>query len=413
MSRLATALRVVAALGLLGMLVAVPTIQSRLGDGALAFSELARDLAGKKLSRDAVRLGQWQIDMLDAVRAWRHSTGAGVTVAVIDSGVAAGHPDLKGQVLAGLDLVRPEGGDGTADEAGHGTTVAGLIAGRGTDGEGVRGLAPDAKILPVRVLDGSNEYKNPAVVAEGIVWAVDQGAKVINLSLGSSLDSPLLAEAIDYAFARDVVVVACVGNTMVGGASRVWHPAREPGVLAVTAVRPDGRLWAESLTGPETVLAAPGSGLLGARPDGYAQVEGTSFAAPLVAAAAALIRAQSPEMSAANVVQRLISTARDAGPEGRDSKYGFGVIDPVAALTAADVPPVSANPLDNTPPPGTARFGGVSRWEEELAGAPAVPNSSLVAGSARPQGTPPVAVVGAIVGLALLSGCGLVLLRRF
>ncbi len=108
-------------------------------------------------------------------KAWEYSTGAGVIVAVIDSGVTADHPDLAGQVLPGIDLVRA-GGDGTADEVGHGTTVAGLIAGRSDDGEGVVGLAPDAKILPIRVLDAENQYRDAKVVAEGIVWAVDHGA---------------------------------------------------------------------------------------------------------------------------------------------------------------------------------------------------------------------------------------------
>ncbi|WP_117211359.1 type VII secretion-associated serine protease mycosin [Allorhizocola rhizosphaerae] len=415
-SRIATALpRVCAAVALIGLLIAAPGLQSRLNDSV--FSERARNqIAANQLSRDSVRMGQWQIDMLDAAKAWRMSTGAGVTVAVIDSGVAAGHPDLHGQVLTGLDLVRPEGGDGTADEAGHGTTVAGLIVGRGDDGDGVVGLAPDAKVLPIRVLNGKNEYKNPAVVAEAIVWAVDKGAKVINLSLGSSLESPLLSDAIDYAFAKDVVVVACVGNAMPGGSAQVWHPAREPGVLAVTAVRPDGRLWGDALTGAETVIAAPGSGLLGARPDGYAPVDGTSFAAPLVSAAAALIRARSPEMSAANVVQRLIATARDAGTPGRDRRYGFGVVDPVAALSN-DVPAVAANPLDTTPAPGRATFGStdnrVASQPPVAASTAATPRPAYVAGGGSARNPQPIWLVGAIVGLAVLVSGSMILLRRF
>ncbi len=414
-SRFVTALpRVSAVLALVALLIAAPGIQSRLSDSA--FSERARNHAAtQQLTRDSVRVGQWQIDMLDAQRAWRVSTGEGVTVAVIDSGVAAGHPDLKGQILPGLDLVRPEGGDGTLDEAGHGTTVAGLIAGRSDDGDGVIGLAPGAKVLPIRVLNAKNEYKNPAVVAEAIVWAVDSGAKVINLSLGSSLESPLLADAIDYAFAKDVVVVACVGNALPGGSSQIWHPAREPGVLAVTAVRADGRLWGDALTGAETVIAAPGSGLLGARPDGYAQVEGTSFAAPLVSAAAALIRSRSPEMSAANVVQRLISTARDAGLPGRDRRYGFGVVDPVAALTS-DVPAVVANPLDTSPPPGRASFGTVDNGAMPVPAvtttAPA-PAASYIAGTAPARAQQPIWLVAAILGLAVVVAGSMVLLRRF
>jgi len=307
-------------------------------------------------AQDSVRVDQWQVTMLEAQKAWEYSTGAGVIVAVIDSGVTANHPDLRGHVLPGIDYVR-EGGDGTADEAGHGTTVAGLIAGSRDDAEGVVGLAPDAKILPVRVLDSSNQYKEPLVVAEAIVWAVDHGASVINLSLGSEASAAALAEAIDYAFARDVVVVACVGNVVPHASPQIWHPAREPGVIAVSGVGTDGKAWRGSLIGKETVLAAPASNLMGAKPNGYEWVNGTSFAAPLVSASAALVRSRYPKMSAANVVQRLIITARDAGLPGRDSRYGFGIVDPVAALTRANVPLVDANPLDTTPPPGDAAFG--------------------------------------------------------
>ncbi len=307
------------------------------------------------IPRDSVRNDQWQIDLLKGQKAWRLSTGSGVIVAVVDSGVAGDHPDLAGQVLPGIDLVNL-GGDGTADAVGHGTTVAGLIAGHNNDGEGVLGLAPDAKILPVRVLDAENKYNDATVVAQGVVWAVDHGAKVINLSLGGGVFSAALAEAIDYAFARDVVVVACVGNLLPGGTTSVWHPASEPGVLAVSALNSTGDLWPRSLTGPETVLAAPGAGLVGARPGGYQRVQGTSFASPLVSAAAALIRSRWPEMSAANVVQRLIATADDTGPPGRDDTFGFGVVDPYGALTA-DVPEVMTNPLDYTPPPGKSGFG--------------------------------------------------------
>jgi type VII secretion-associated serine protease mycosin len=264
------------------------------------------------IARDSVRNDQWQVDLLQGQKAWRVSTGGGVIVAVIDSGVSADHPDLAGQVLPGIDLV-DEGGDGTADAVGHGTTVAGLIAGRSDDGEGVLGLAPDAKILPVRVLDAENKYNDAKVVAQGVVWAVDHGATVVNLSLGGGLPSPALAEAIDYAFARDVVVVACVGNVLPNGPTSVWHPASEPGVLAVTALTPKGDLWRRSLSGASTVLAAPGSDLVGARPGGYQRVQGTSFASPLVAASAALIRSHWPQMSAANVVQRLIATAKTPG----------------------------------------------------------------------------------------------------
>ncbi|MFI7021188.1 type VII secretion-associated serine protease mycosin [Micromonospora sp. NPDC049900] len=306
---------------------------------------------------DQVRDEQWQLDKLGARVAWRTSTGRGVIVAVIDSGVDGSHPDLAGQVLPGLDLVSP-GGAAEPDPVGHGTTVAGLIAGRNDDRRGVVGLAPDSRILPVRVLDEENRYDDALIVAKGVRWAVDNGAKVINLSLGGNGDSPALAAAIDYAFAKDVVVVACTGNLATSPEAKVWYPAREPGVIAVSGLeRNSDNLWSGAITGRATVLTAPASGLVGARPpQGYWRVQGTSFAAPLVAATAALVRARYPQMSAGDVVNRLLVTARDIGPTGRDDRFGYGLVDPIAALTA-DVPLVGDNPLDDNDSPGVTGFG--------------------------------------------------------
>jgi type VII secretion-associated serine protease mycosin len=318
---------------------------------------VATGRAGGNPLADRVRDDQWQLRALHANEAWKRADGSGVTVAVIDSGVDAAHPDLAGQVLRGSDFVQPDG-DGRADAVGHGTTVAGLIAGRGDDTKGVLGLAPGAKILPVRVLDAHNRYDDARVVANAVRWAVDHGAEVVNLSLGGSATSPELADAIDYAFEKDVVVVACTGNESPPEVDTMWYPAREPGVLAVTGLAHTAQntVWPGALTGRQTVLAAPGTDLVGARPGGYWTVEGTSFAAPLVSATAALVRSRWPAMSAANVVNRLISTADDLGTAGRDDVYGFGLVDPVAALTS-DVPSVTTNLLDTTPPPGKARFG--------------------------------------------------------
>jgi type VII secretion-associated serine protease mycosin len=326
---------------------------------------------------DSVRRDQWQIRELDARTAWDLSSGDGVTVAVIDSGVDATHPDLIGQVLPGADFVDGTS-DGRVDPVGHGTTVAGLIAGRDDDSSGVVGLAPHAKILPIRVLDKNNRYDDPATVAKGINWAVDHGATVINLSLGGQLRSDVLADALAYAAVHDVVVIACTGNVAAGSTDReVWYPAREAGVVAVaglvgadatpapSADRPvsggggggsgsNESLWNGSLTGSPTVLTAPAVNLLGAKAGGgYWRVQGTSFAAPLVAASASLIRSRYPSMTAPNVINRLISTARDLGKPGRDDQYGYGEVDPVGALRA-EVTTVKANPLGEVPPPATA-----------------------------------------------------------
>ncbi|MEV4415191.1 type VII secretion-associated serine protease mycosin [Catellatospora sp. NPDC049609] len=347
---------------------------------------LRAEAGQERTSRNAERDRQWQLAALRASRAWDLATGDGVVVAVIDSGVAGDHPDLDGRVLSGLDLV-DRTGNGSNDQVGHGTTVAALIAGQGDGQHGVAGLAPRAKILPVRVLDAENRYDDARVVAEAVRWAVDHDAKVINLSLGGAASSEALAEAIDYAFARDVVVVACVGNAVTGGSTEIWYPAREPGVLAVTAIAPGTRrqLWQGSLKGEQAVLAAPGTDLIGARPgpELYWRVQGTSFAAPLVSATAALVRSRYPGMSAADVVQRLITTAQDLGPAGRDDEYGFGLVDPVAALTA-EVAPVRANSLDSVPPPGRAGFGAAP----ETTPAPRASATPEPAAGTKPAPTP-------------------------
>ncbi len=293
---------------------------------------------------DWVRTDQWQLVALRARAAWGQSTGDGVIVAVLDSGVDASHPDLVGQVLPGADFVDGST-DGRTDPVGHGTTVAALIAGRSDDGNGVAGLAPKARILPVRVLDKDNRYDDASTVAEGLRWAVDHGARVVNMSLGGTVRSTALAEAISYAYAHDVVVVACTGNVTPEDATTVWYPAREPGVVAVSGlVQNSTALWSGALTGSETVLAAPAVNLIGARPGGYWKVQGTSFASPLVAATAALVRAKWPKMNSANVINQLIGTADDLGPAGRDARYGYGEVDPVRALTTT-LKTVPRNPL--------------------------------------------------------------------
>ena len=307
-----------------------------------------------------------------------YSTGAGVTVAVIDSGVDANHPDLAGQVLPGIDLVEPGAATDDTDPVGHGTTVAGLIAGRNDDDDGVVGLAPNAKILPVRVLDEDNRYDDAHDRGEGRPLGRRHGAQVINLSLGGAGSSPALAAALDYAFAQDVVVVACTGNVAPASPTDVWYPAREPGVIAVAGLERQGdALWSGSITGTATVLTAPATDLVGARPGGFWRVQGTSFAAPLVSATAALVRSRWPDMPAGEVVNRLITTARDLGAPGRDARYGFGVVDPVAALTARTAGR-RRQPARRPPVPGEAGFGP----------APAAPRRPSPAAAARDRPSP-------------------------
>ncbi|WP_373873269.1 type VII secretion-associated serine protease mycosin [Actinoplanes derwentensis] len=415
-----------------GQRLGVATLTCLIAFGVPASAASAQPLTAPiSLTGDSVRNDQWQLGALNLPGAWGYADGTGVTVAVIDSGVDAHHVDLEGQVLPGTDLV-DKGGNGTSDPVGHGTSVSAIIAGRADDTLGVVGIAPKAKILPVRVLDEENRYDDALIVARGVRWAVDNGAKVVNLSLGGSGSSPALAAAIDYAFARDVVVVACTGNSTGTSTTQttkvgVWYPAREPGVIAVGGLQRDGEeLWTGSIRGKETVVTAPATELVGARPGGYWRVQGTSFAAPMVSATAALIRSRWPDMPAGEVVNRIIKTAQDRGAPGRDAEFGFGMIDPVGALTA-DVPYSAANPLDNTPPAGVARFGSAP-----ASGQAAAPDETVkpendtekvpggnVGGWAAPDKQPttesgvPVARWIAILLLALSAIAAAVTIRRF
>jgi len=358
---------------------------------------------------EGVRSEPWQLGALNAVAAWQYATGAGVVVAVLDSGVDASHPDLAGQVLPGLDLVDGSS-DGRVDPVGHGTSVAALIAGR-RDESGVVGVAPDARILPVRVLDRSNAYQDASVVARGLRWAVDNGAHVVNLSLGGVAHSQTLADALAYAAEHDVVVVACTGNVAPSSSDRdVWFPAREPGVVAVTGLRgpatitnpntgwlewPSGSaggpdaLWAGSLTGRQTVLSAPAMNLLGARPGGYWRVQGTSFATPLVTGTATLVRSRFPRLTAANVINRMIRTANDLGDVGRDDRYGYGQVNPLGAVTA-ELDVVARNPLvdvDESSEISGGSAGGIPAGGSGDGARPDSGGTENAAGSGGPTGT--------------------------
>lgn len=289
---------------------------------------------------DAVRARQWFLTTLRIAEAQTASHGDGVIVAVVDTGVDSDHIDLAGNVLPGADYARPEGGNGWIDEDGHGTAMASLIAGHGHGAaDGALGIAPRAKILPARrIVTGDLETGE---TAEGIRWSVDRGAHVVNLSMVGA-DTPALRQAVEYALQHNVVVVAGVG--LPGGLGKVPAPARIPGVVAVSGVDKAGNTTA-SVSGPEVVVAAPAKDIPHAAKDGgYSIGTGTSDATAIVSGVVALIRSKYPDLDAANIINRLVQTADDKGPPGRDEYYGFGIVNPVRALTA-DVPRVDRNPL--------------------------------------------------------------------
>jgi type VII secretion-associated serine protease mycosin len=303
---------------------------------------------------DTVRGLQWYLDPMKIAEAHRITQGKGVVVAVVDAGVDATHPDLRGQVLAGHGVNKSAAPDGRRDDAenGHGTAMAGLIAGRGGGTMHQLGIAPAAKILPISM--GADSNSTDMTVA--IRWAADAGADIINVSFAVASPDPDLTDAVRYALSKDAVVVASAGNVDEGD-RQVTPPANIPGVIAVSGTDKRGGFSRGSVQGPETVLAAPMDDIIApapkaVSPNGYTVASGTSSSAALVSGVVALVRARYPKLDAANVVNRLIRTARDAGPAGRDPQFGFGAVDPVAALTRT-VPSVPANPLVEAAPGST------------------------------------------------------------
>jgi type VII secretion-associated serine protease mycosin len=302
---------------------------------------------------DATRDAQWHLKFLKVAEAHRITQGAGVTVAVIDTGVDATHPDLAGSVPPGKDFAirKADVPDGRTDIAGHGTAMAGLIAAHGhSDGAGALGIAPGAKILPVR--DGSTNNSRSPDTPAAIRWAAAQGAKVISMSFATDNDTELQA-AILAARRADVVVVAAAGNRP--DDQQVAYPAAYDGVLAVGGVDRNGSHAAISVTGPQIAISAPAIAITTTTSranggSGYQTSGGTSDATAIVAGAAALVRAKYPNLSAPEVIHRLTATATDKGAPGRDDEYGSGVLNLVAALTA-DVPPIPAASKQPVPDP--------------------------------------------------------------
>ena len=286
-------------------------------------------------TNDPLRPEQWALDRVSFESAWTITQGQGVKVAVIDSGVRGDHQDLAGTVLPGIDFVSP-GGNGWNDRNGHGTHVAGIIAAAANNGVGVAGGAPRVKILPVRVLaaDGSGSSEN---VARGIVWAVDHGARVINLSLGGPDPSPGTEVAIEYANSRGVIVLAAAGNGAQQG-NRPSYPAAFPETVAVGAVDSNLSRAYFSNFGSYLDIAAPGMHVLstyGLGRNAYAYMNGTSMATPYASATAALVVAVNPALSANGIRTAIQHTAIDLGPPGPDVDFGSGLINPHAAVLQA------------------------------------------------------------------------------
>jgi len=238
---------------------------------------LLEDPVSPLLTNDPQRASLWGLDRLRAETAWPVVDGAGVVVAVIDTGVAR-HPDLAGSVVPGVDL-SGSGGDGRNDGHSHGTHVAGTIAATANNGIGIAGVAPGVAIMPVKVL-GDGGSGSSGDVARGIIWAADRGADIINMSLGSDTPSPATETAVRYAIDRGVTVIAAAGNDG-GFGSPLSYPANYPGVVSVGATTSQDRRAFFSSFNSSVDVAAPGAAILSTVPGGgYATKNGTSMAAP-------------------------------------------------------------------------------------------------------------------------------------
>ncbi len=265
---------------------------------------------------------QWWLTRIQAPQAWDYSTGSSVlTIAIVDSGIDYSHPDLAAKIIGGWDFVN---NDSVAeDENGHGTAVAGIAAAITNNAEGISGVSWGARILPVKVTgaDGLGTYE---ATAAGIVYAVYAGAAVINLSLGGSAPSQLLLDAVTYASANGVVVVAASGNN---GSQNVLYPAKYNQTIAVASTDYNNQVSGFSNYGPEVDIAAPGQSIYSTTLGGlYISRTGTSMAAPLVAGAAAVLLSLPGNNAPSLVRQQMLSTALDIAPAGMDNHSGHGLL---------------------------------------------------------------------------------------
>ena len=367
---------------------------------------------------DSIRGNQeWVLGMLNAAAAWQVTRGAGVTVAVIDSGVNPDVSDLAGSVISGPDFTGVSTSPASSNWGVHGTWMASLIAGHGHDAglSGVIGIAPQARILSIRVIPDRgdphyNKYEHEPEtfiqqsLAKGIDYAVTHGARVISMSIGYSAPSGAVKLALQNAFDHGVVVVASAGNS--GDQSGSGHsgqapesfPANYPGVISVGAVKPSGAVAGFSSDNLSVQVAAPGVAVPAQGRDGqYWWVSGTSPACALVAGVAALIKAKYPHLAPDLVASALTSTTTDRPPGGYDSQVGFGIVDAAAALAKAGKL-AGARPAD-------AGIKAAARYHGVLAPEPV-----------RPRGSGQLVLFGllALTSLALIvvAGTRLAILRR-
>jgi hypothetical protein len=321
----------------------------------------------------------WHLGALGAPSAWDLSTGAGVTLAILDSGVDPNHPDLEGKLVPGYNFY--DGNSDTRDVFGHGTRVAGAAAADTNNGIGVASIGWGAQLMPIRVTSTSG-YASAWAIAQGLAYAVDHGARVMNLSFAGVGGSSTVANAAAYAVQNGGVVVAAAGNC---GCTESTPDRAE--LLTVGAMAQGDVIWSGSSRGDHVDFSAPGAAILSTvAGGGYGAGTGTSFSAPVAAGVVALLLAADPTLDAAEVEALLAASAVDLGGVGWDPAYGHGRLDAAAAVQAISTSPPP--PSDGTPPSvaiTTPETGAIVRreWRRRCR----APRGRL---AARPGRRPPV-----------------------
>ncbi|MEW2554063.1 S8 family serine peptidase [Streptomyces zhihengii] len=374
---------------------------------------------------------QWYLDAMNAEEIWKTSTGKGITVAVIDTGVDPSTPSLKGQVLKGWDASEAEG-DETDDYSGHGTTVAELIAGTG-EGGGIKGLAPDAKVIPYRVSDTElqNEQKvNAFDMEQAIRAAADGDAQVINISMATDFYNSPMRRAVEYAQAKGKLLFAGTGNNA-DKANKIQYPAGYAAAVAVAATGKDGKVAPYSTHGDFVDLAAPGSEIpmwCDEQLRSYCRGEGTSYATPLASASAALIWSKNPDWTANQVLRVMFESAGrgEDWKEGTVSNYlGHGIVRPGAHINRGVGAPgdPDMSPLTNTRVGGKEGTAGgdassatpdPSAPASSQAPADASGDDTVVAGSGAESDDSglPVWAIGAAAAVVVLAGGAFAVVRK-
>lgn len=327
----------------------VTTVGATLGALAVMSVGLAPSAAA-----DDIQSQQWYLDAMNAQGLWKASTGKGISVAVVDTGVNPDTSSLKGQVLPGVDVTEAAG-DETNDYEGHGTSMAELIAGTGSGG-GLRGVAPGAKIIPIRTaltgIDKKAEKQGDTTV-KAIRAAADSDAKIISMSFGGDFPIDGEPEAVQYARGKGKLLIASVGNGADQGENYIGYPAKDPGVVGVSAINENGEVAKFSESGAYVDLASPGVDVpvwCNNKFKSYcSKSAGTSQATAIASGAAALIWSAHPKWTANQVLRVMIDTAGRDWPKNTPSRYlGYGTIRPAQVLLkgkgdpgAADIDPVS------------------------------------------------------------------------